>query len=85
MRKGLYRESEGQKSGKDGALEPRFSRFWRLPFSISCLLVDAFLLGNLRVHYRLSKLHSPDFQDENLFFRRFGEKTAEIVGKSHFI
>jgi hypothetical protein len=58
---GLYRESEGQKSGKDRALEPLASRFLRFSFSILSLSVDAFLLGNLRVSNISFKPHSCDF------------------------
>jgi hypothetical protein len=43
-RKGLNRESEGQKSGKDRAFELLASRSRRFFFSILSLSLDAFLL-----------------------------------------
>jgi hypothetical protein len=53
MRKGLYRKTEGQKSGKDGALEPLASCFRPFFFSILGSWLDAFLLLNLQIIFVL--------------------------------
>jgi hypothetical protein len=62
MRKGLNRDSEGKKWVKDNVLGPLASRFLTFSFSISSLLVNAFLLRKLRVFNTLSKHQNTDFQ-----------------------